>query len=158
MILVSNDCKQWSVTPPVSTARILAVNVNANGLAYAVGGFGAVQKSVDWGKTWQPISIDWKAFTPDGAEPHLYDVHVSDAAEITIVGEFELILRSKDAHGTDASRAGRKPRIRHADTLRIRKSEYEGRARLSGGGGRINPPPRRIHCGEFLVRPKRQSL
>jgi photosystem II stability/assembly factor-like uncharacterized protein len=100
LILTSNDCKAWSVAPPVSKARMLSVNVNANGIAFAVGGFGAVQKSADWGKSWEPISIDWKAFTPDGAEPHLYDVSVSDAGEITAVGEFELILRSKDGGAT----------------------------------------------------------
>ena len=96
LILVSSDCKQWAVSPPVSKARILSVNVNGNGVAYAVGGFGAVLKSADWGKTWEPISIDWKPFTSEGAEPHLYDVQVADDGEVTLVGEFELILRSRD--------------------------------------------------------------
>lgn len=96
LILVSTDCKQWTVSPPVSKARILSVHVNGNGVAYAVGGFGAVLKSADWGKSWQPVSIDWKAFTSEGAEPHLYDVHVADDGEVTVVGEFELILRSMD--------------------------------------------------------------
>lgn len=96
LILISTDCKQWAVSPPVSKARILSVNVNGNGTAYAVGGFGAVLKSADWGKTWEPVSIDWKGFTSEGAEPHLYDVHVADDGEVTVVGEFELILRSKD--------------------------------------------------------------
>lgn len=96
LILVSSDCKQWTVSPPVTKARILSVNVNGSGTAYAVGGFGTLLKSPDWGMTWEPLSIDWKGFTTDGAEPHLYDVHVAEDGEVTVVGEFELILRSKD--------------------------------------------------------------
>ena len=96
LIMASADCKQWIVSPPVSKARILSVQVNAGGVAYAVGGFGAMLKSVDWGTSWQPVSIDWKAFTSDGVEPHLYDVHVAENGEVTVIGEFELILRSKD--------------------------------------------------------------
>jgi photosystem II stability/assembly factor-like uncharacterized protein len=96
LILTSADCKQWAVSAPVTKSRILSVAVNGSGTAYAVGGFGTLLKSADWGKTWQPVSIDWKPFTTDGAEPHLYDAHVAEDGEVTLVGEFELILRSKD--------------------------------------------------------------
>jgi len=96
LILASADCKQWAVAAPVTKARILSVAVNGSGTAYAAGGFGALLKSSDWGKSWQPVSIDWKPFTSEGAEPHLYDVHVAEDGEVTVVGEFELILRSKD--------------------------------------------------------------
>ena len=96
LILAAADCKQWSVAAPVTQARILSVAVNGNGTAYAVGGFGTLLKSADWGKSWQPVTIDWKPFTSEGTEPHLYDVHVADDGEVTLVGEFELILRSKD--------------------------------------------------------------
>lgn len=96
LILTALDCKQWSVSASVSKARILAIHVNGSGVAYAVGGFGAMLKSVDWGKSWQPVVIDWKPFTSEGVEPHLYDVHVAEDGEVTVVGEFELILRSRD--------------------------------------------------------------
>jgi len=96
LILAAADCKQWAVAAAVTKSRILAVAVNGSGTAYAVGGFGTLLKSADWGKNWQPLSIDWKAFTSDGAEPHLYDVQVAEDGEVTVVGEFELILRSKD--------------------------------------------------------------
>lgn len=96
LILASTDCKQWTAAAPVTKARILTVNVNGSGVAYAVGGFGALLKSADWGSSWQPVPMDWRALTPGGVEPHLYDVHVADDGEVTIVGEFELILRSKD--------------------------------------------------------------
>lgn len=96
LILVSFDCKQWTATAAVTKSRILALNVNSSGTAFAVGGFGTVLKSSDWGKTWQAVAIDWKGFTSEGSEPHLYDVHVGESGEVTVIGEFELILRSRD--------------------------------------------------------------
>src|SRR5882672_7746624 len=96
LMLGAVDCKHWTVAASVSKARILAVDVNARGVAYAVGGFGTLLKSDDWGGNWQVIPVDWTVFAKDGAEPHLYDVHVADDGEVTVAGEFELILRSKD--------------------------------------------------------------
>jgi len=96
VILTAADCKQWAASAPVTKSRILSVAVNGAGTAYAVGGFGTLIKSTDWGKSWQPVAIDWKNFTTDGAEPHLYDVHVAEDGEVTVIGEFELILRTKD--------------------------------------------------------------
>ena len=96
VILSAADCKQWTLAAPATKARILALAVNGSGTAYAVGGFGTLLKSADWGKSWQALSVDWKPFTSEGAEPHLYDVHVAEDGEVTLVGEFELILRSKD--------------------------------------------------------------
>lgn len=100
LIMTADDCKQWRTSPPATNARILAVDVNDAGIGYAVGGFGAVLKSNDWGKTWQALQPDWNAFTSDGAEPHLYDVHVAANGEVTIVGEFEIVMRSRDGGAT----------------------------------------------------------
>lgn len=108
VILTAADCKQWAVSPPVTKSRILSVAVNGAGTAYAVGGFGTLIKSADWGKTWQPVTIDWKNFNSDGAEPHLYDVHVAEDGEVTVIGEFELILRSKDGGSWQALRKGKR--------------------------------------------------
>jgi photosystem II stability/assembly factor-like uncharacterized protein len=96
LIVTADDCKQWRASPPATDARILAVDVNAAGVSYAVGGFGTLLKSADWGKTWQVLTPDWKALASDGAEPHLYDVHVADNGEVTVVGEFEMVIRSRD--------------------------------------------------------------
>lgn len=96
LILFSDDCHQWKTAPAVTSARILSVSVNASGVAYAVGGFGTLLRSTDWGKTWQAQTPEWKAFSSDGAEPHLYDVHVADSGEVTVVGEFEMVIRSRD--------------------------------------------------------------
>lgn len=96
LIITAADCRQWRASPPATKARILAVAVNANGTAYAVGGFGTLLKSADWGKTWQLLTPDWKALSTDGAEPHLYGVHVNDDGEVTVIGEFETVMRSRD--------------------------------------------------------------
>lgn len=98
-VLTSADCKTWQLSPAVTKSRLLGVAVNAQGVAYAVGGFGTILRSADWGKTWAVQEVDWKPFTTEGAEPHLYDVHVAKDGTPTIVGEFELILRA-NAGGT----------------------------------------------------------
>ena len=43
--------------------------------------------------------MDWSRITGQSAEPHLYGVHVGDDSTLTVVGEFELILRSTDGGG-----------------------------------------------------------
>lgn len=95
-IFTADDCRQWRPAAAASKARILSVALNDSGMAYAAGAFGTVLKSADWGKSWQPLSLDWKAYSDDGAEPHLYDVHVAANGEVTLVGEFEIVLRSRD--------------------------------------------------------------
>jgi photosystem II stability/assembly factor-like uncharacterized protein len=81
-------------------ARLLAVDSNSDGLVFAVGGFGAILRSVDAGLTWAPVSIDWEAILHDFVEPHLYDVIVAEDGVVTIVGEFELVVRSPDGGET----------------------------------------------------------
>lgn len=95
-IFTASDCRQWRAATPASKARILSVALNDSGVAYAVGAFGTLLKSADWGRTWQALSLDWKAYSDDGADPHLYDVHVAANGEVTLVGEFEIVLRSRD--------------------------------------------------------------
>jgi photosystem II stability/assembly factor-like uncharacterized protein len=106
-IVRADDCASWQAVAPTTTARLLAVAVNEQGVAYAVGGFGTILRSTDWGKTWALQSVDWKSFTVDGAEPHLYGVHVAKDGTPTLVGEFELILRAaSNGSGWRALRKG----------------------------------------------------
>lgn len=84
-------------------ARLLGVAANSSGLAFAVGGFGVVLRSMDGGESWATLSFDWEGILNDFIEPHLYAVHVSDAGIITVVGEFELVLRSTDGGDTWAT-------------------------------------------------------
>lgn len=94
LVLTADDCRSWRTAPGITKSRLLAVDVNRHGIAYAVGAFGTILRSDDWGKSWAAQTVDWTAFTQDGAEPHLYDVHVADDGTATVVGEFELVLRS----------------------------------------------------------------
>jgi photosystem II stability/assembly factor-like uncharacterized protein len=98
-VLVADDCSNWRAAESGSSERLMAVGLNANGLAYAVGAFGTVLHSADGGNSWDAVELDWSALSPTGAEPHLYDVHVSDDGAVTLVGEFGLILRGR--HGDD---------------------------------------------------------
>jgi photosystem II stability/assembly factor-like uncharacterized protein len=90
----SDDCKAWKAVPTGTKSRLLAVDMNRQGLAYAIGGFGTILRSTDWGKTWAAQTVDWTNITTDGAEPHLYDLHIAEDGTVTAVGEFELVLRS----------------------------------------------------------------
>lgn len=95
-IVVAEDCRKWQAADSGSTERLLAVGINAQGLAYAVGAFGTVLRSVDGGKTWLALQLDWLELSPTGDDPHLYGVHVAEDGMVTLVGEFGLILRSRD--------------------------------------------------------------
>lgn len=95
-IYSARDCRQWQAAPSVSAARLTAVSMNGNGTAYAVGAFGTVLKSTDWGASWSALTMDWSGVTEQGAEPHLYAVAVGEDGVVTVAGEFELILRSSD--------------------------------------------------------------
>ena len=99
-VLVSSDCKHWTLGHLTGDPRILNMALMPNGTAYAVGGFGTVLKSTDWGQTWTAITIDWSKITEDGAQPHLYRIHAADNGGLTIVGEFGLVLTSADAGAT----------------------------------------------------------
>lgn len=86
----------WTRLPNVTDARLFAVDVNAAGLAVAVGGFGTILVSTDAGQTWTPVEYDWSSTNTEGFQPHVYGVSVARDGAITIVGEFEFVLRSID--------------------------------------------------------------
>jgi photosystem II stability/assembly factor-like uncharacterized protein len=90
------DGQSYQSVDSGTDARLLGVDANADGLAFAVGGFGAVLRSTDGGQNWESIGFDWEAILNDFLEPHLYAVDVSAQGVITMVGEFELVLRSVD--------------------------------------------------------------
>lgn len=107
------DGDSYQAVASGTDARLLGVDGNADGLVFAVGGFGAVLRSTDGGQSWETLSFDWEAILNDFLEPHLYAVDVSAQGVITIVGEFELVIRSVDGgdswdtvHKGDASLFG----------------------------------------------------
>ena len=78
-------------------ARLMSVAQSTDGsVAVAVGAFGAILTSADFGKTWRRSTLDWFAVLDDYVEPHLYDVHVADDGQITVIGEFALVIQSRD--------------------------------------------------------------
>jgi photosystem II stability/assembly factor-like uncharacterized protein len=79
-----------------SDQRLLAVASNAEGLAFAVGGFGTVLRSTDGGDSWEPLSFDWEAILNDFLEPHFYAVQITGDGTVTMAGEFGLVMRSTD--------------------------------------------------------------
>jgi photosystem II stability/assembly factor-like uncharacterized protein len=96
LVLTAPDCKTWTTVQLSKDIRLLDVALQANGTAYAVGSFGTLLKSTDWGKTWKPLPMDWSRTNDDGAQPHLYRVHVADNGEVTVAGEYELVMVSDD--------------------------------------------------------------
>ncbi len=85
----------WEPMSMPSQERWLNVDLIDDGLAVAVGGFGALAVSKDHGRTWTPVSLDWSAMLDEWYEPHLYDVRIRNGV-VTVVGEFGLVLRSSD--------------------------------------------------------------
>lgn len=87
----------WQKVDSNTTKRLFAVRSSAEGVAVAVGEFGAIQLSQDGGKTWHSLAIDWALMGTDGgAEPHLYGVDIAADGAISAVGEFGLVIRSTD--------------------------------------------------------------
>lgn len=106
LVYAAADCKTWKAAPSMTKSRLLAVDVTRQGVAYAVGAFGTILKSTDWGQSWAEQKVDWSTITDDGAEPHLYDIHVAEDGSVTAVGEFELVLRSSDGQQWKALHKG----------------------------------------------------
>ncbi|MEO0436513.1 MAG: YCF48-related protein [Pseudomonadota bacterium] len=86
----------WFVIDTGINERLLNVDVSESGLAVVVGGFGSLAVSEDFGGSWSIIETDWQAVLDDWFEPHLYDVDVAES-QITVVGEFGVVMRSSDA-------------------------------------------------------------
>jgi len=86
---------KWEQLENDINLRLLNVALHESGLVVAVGEFGAILRSRDFGKTWESITVDWMQYNDDGYEPHLYDI---------VVGEFGLILWSQDGGDTFTAR------------------------------------------------------
>lgn len=87
---------EWTIIDTGLTERLLNVDMNESGLAMAVGEFGFIGRSRDFGATWESITVDWAEHNEEGYEPHLYGSLVLEDGTIMITGEFGLILRSSD--------------------------------------------------------------
>lgn len=99
-VVVVNDGGQWKTFDAGTKDRLLGVDVNSSGLAIAVGQFGTLIKSTDGGKSWSNSAPDWSVMEREDTfgtgEPTIYGVAVDEAGQITIAGEFGLMMRSSD--------------------------------------------------------------
>jgi photosystem II stability/assembly factor-like uncharacterized protein len=70
----------------------------------AGGQFGTLLKSTDGGNSWASTAPDWASMASEDHfgtdEPNIYSVVVDDSGQITIAGEFGLIMRSADGGAT----------------------------------------------------------
>lgn len=98
-VLVRGAGGQWSAVASGTEERLFAVDIDVQGTAVAVGGFGKILLSHDGGTSWTSIAPSWMdgGYTEHGLEPHLYAVDLAPDGAITCAGEFGLILRSVDA-------------------------------------------------------------
>jgi len=95
--LVEESPGQWKKVDSGVTGRLLSVSVNTSGVAVAGGEFGTLIKSTDGGQTWAENKPDWAAYADANSfgtgEPQVYSVHVSESGDVTVAGEFGMILR-----------------------------------------------------------------
>jgi photosystem II stability/assembly factor-like uncharacterized protein len=76
--------------------RLFAVRLTGAGKAIAVGAFGTILISDNFGAHWRAAAPDWTPFTSDGQQPHLYAAQIGADGTLTVAGEFGLILQSTD--------------------------------------------------------------
>jgi photosystem II stability/assembly factor-like uncharacterized protein len=100
VVLTSADLKQWVAGRSGTEARLFRVELASDGFAVAVGAFGTVITSLDFGMTWTKVTIDWARFVKDGYEPHLYDVRLAADGSVIVGGEFGSLLRSRNRGAT----------------------------------------------------------
>lgn len=98
LVLRRNGEGHWERVATDTDQRLMAVDVADDGVAVAVGSFGAMLRSPDGGRSWAAVTNDWEAMVEDGFEPHLYGVQAWPGGVFCVVGEYGLILRSDD-HG-----------------------------------------------------------
>lgn len=92
LVLYREGDGAWKTSPAQTDQRLMDVQMNSVGHAYAVGSFGTILESTDAGENWTAQKVDWTRFSSDALEPHLYAVHVSEDGSALIAGEMGLIL------------------------------------------------------------------
>lgn len=94
----------WAPADSGSPERLMNVDVNADGLAVAVGAFGAILRSTDGGRTWANAAPEtWEGTFKDETgnlgsffQPSVYVVQVADDGRVWIGGELALLAWSDD--------------------------------------------------------------
>jgi photosystem II stability/assembly factor-like uncharacterized protein len=101
-IFIQQGTGPWQAVESPTTERLFNVDLNAQGVAIAVGAFGALLRSTDFGARWSLAAPDWEGMFDDPLgrlgffEPSLYGVHLADDGTALVGGELSLLLRSSD--------------------------------------------------------------
>lgn len=95
-VIVRRQGQEWLEQDSGTTERLFSVAQNGNGFAIAAGGFGTVLRSLDSGKSWEALTIDWQELIGQSYEPHVYNVTVDEQGRAYMAGEFGMIARSED--------------------------------------------------------------
>lgn len=101
LIVSRDDDGTWRKRESGTPERLMNVDVNSDGTAFAVGAFGSVLMSRDGGVTWTSAEPDWAEVVDDpstaaGLGPNLYAIDVRDSGQVTLAGEWGIVLRSDD--------------------------------------------------------------
>lgn len=102
IVLLRNRSGNWTVVETPTKERLLNVDANSNGVAYAVGAFGTVLVSTDYGESWTASAPNWLELADEqgdnltgaAGEPTMYAVQVFDDASVLIGGEIGYILHA----------------------------------------------------------------
>ncbi|WP_373080906.1 WD40/YVTN/BNR-like repeat-containing protein [Zhongshania sp.] len=103
LILVRSASGEWQKVESGTEERLFAVDINNSGYAIVGGSFGTILRSMDGGRSWDPVSPSWQDIfdDPDNRlgglfDPSVYGVKVSETGRAWIVGELSLIMNSDD--------------------------------------------------------------
>lgn len=94
--IVRRNGEKWQEQKSPTKERLFAVAQDGNGFVIASGGFGTLIRSLDSGKSWQKLTIDWPALIGQSYEPHVYNVTLDARGRAYMAGEFGMIARSED--------------------------------------------------------------
>jgi len=101
IVLTRQGNQPWESQESGTAERLFNVAMADDGMTIAVGGFGTLLRSSDFGRTWEQLWPSWEEYLEDpGYEPHLYDVAIMPDGRILLAGEFGLILLSRDGGET----------------------------------------------------------
>lgn len=104
LVLLRDGAGEWRKVDSGTDRRLLQVDINANGLAFAIGAFGTLLKSTDAGETWTDAAPQWSEIYESGEgdtavirdEPTNWVVRVGDDGSVLIGGEYGQLIRSRD--------------------------------------------------------------
>lgn len=90
----------WSKAETDFDGRLFNAKLSASGFGFGVGEFGAMVRTDDLGHSWKNVSPSYEELLNQMEEPHLYDLVIDSTGAVTVFGEFNTILRSRDRGDT----------------------------------------------------------